>query len=269
VCLSLSRAWEDSRRIFKRDGGLLSAVALALLVLPQMVAGLIAPPTESDPSLAGRIVVLGAALLGVTGQLAIVRRAIGPSTTVGQAIGHGGRRFPAVLGAFLLLMLALVVILIPLMAVLLATGLEVPAAGQQPSASFALLVLVLLIACLLFAVRFRRAGPVGSAETVGPLTILKRSWRLASGHYWPLLGLEMLLIVAAVFLVASAQFVGGSIAELIGDVRPFSLSALILTIVVAIAQAAFTLLASVMLARVYLQLTGSAEAQPSVPTTGT
>jgi hypothetical protein len=85
-----------------------------------------------------------------------------------------------------------------------------------------------------------------------------------------MLGLEMLLLVAALFLLASSQFVGGILAEVIGgEVTPMSLSALIFAIVVAIAQAAFTLLASVMLARVYLQLSHRGEAQASVPTTGT
>jgi hypothetical protein len=112
--------------------------------------------------------------------------------------------------------------------------------------------------------------PVASAEAAGPLAILRRSWDLTRGHYWGMLGLEMLLLIAALFLLASSQFVGGILAEVIGgEVTPMSLSALIFAIVVAIAQAAFTLLASVMLARVYLQLAGRGEAQASVPTTGT
>jgi hypothetical protein len=271
VRLSLSNAWEDSRRIFKRDGGLLLAVALALLVLPQIVAGLIAPTTVSDPGFAGRVIAIAAALLGVIGQLAIIRLALGPSTTVGQAIGHGMRRFPAALGAVIILMVVLAAILIPLMVILLAAGLvEVPAAGQQPSGSFTAVVLLLLVACIAIAARLMLMVPVASAENTGPLAILKRSWALTRGHYWGMLGLEMLLLIAALFLLASSQFVGGILAEVIGgDLTPMSLSALIFAIIVAIAQAAFTLLASVMLARVYLQLAGRGEAQASVPSTGT
>ena len=52
------------------------------------------------------------------GQLAIVRLAIGPSTTVGQAIAHGARRFPAALGALLIIIAALFVLLIPVGAAL-------------------------------------------------------------------------------------------------------------------------------------------------------
>ena len=269
--LSLSKAWEDSRRIFVRDGGLLIAVALALLVLPQVVAGLVAPPTGTEISAAGRIIAFAAALIGVIGQLAIVRLALGPSTSVGEAIAHGVRRFPALLGALIILIAGLALLLIPLMALLMGAGLvQVPTAGQQPSASFSLMVLLLLVACLLLAVRLAMLTvPIASAEPVGPLGIIRRSWRLSAGRFWPLFGLEVLLLIAALFLLAAAQFVGGTLAGLVGDIERFSLPALIFAIVVALAQAAFTLLASLMLARVYIQLTGEGEAQASVPTTGT
>ena len=268
--VSLSRAWEESRGIFARDGGLLSAVALALLVLPQIVAGLAMPANESDPSLGARLIALAGALIGVVGQLAIVRLALGPSTTVGQAIRHGASRFPALIGALMLLVLALAAIFIPLMAVLLAAGLvEVPATGQQPDASFALVAFLLLIACLLIAVRFMLTVPVASAEKVGPIGVIKRSWRLTAGRFWPLLGLELLLLVAAVFLLLSAQVVGGTLGAIAGDLKPFSLPALIVAMVVGLAQAVFTVLASLMLTRVYVQVAGGGEAQASVPTTGT
>jgi hypothetical protein len=271
VQLSLSRAWEESRRIFARDGGLVSAVALAMLVLPQILVGVVAPATQSSPSLGGRILGLIAALVGVIGQLAIVRLALGPSTTVGQAIAHGARRFPAMVGALILLMLALGAILIPVMAALMAAGLvQVPQAGEDPGQAFTVIAMVLAVACILIAVRFMMTVPVASAEDAGPVSIIKRSWRLTSGRYWPLLGLEMLLLVAAVFLLLAAQLVGGVVAEIVGgNATPFSLSALILAAVVAAAQAAFTVLASVMLARVYLQLHGAADAPASVPTSGT
>ena len=267
--LSLSKAWEESRQIFKKDGGLLSAVALALLVLPQIVAGVVAPGEE--PSIAGRLVGMLAALIGVVGQLAIVRLALGPSTTVAQAIGHGIRRFPAMLGALILLMIGLGLFLIPLMAILVGAGIvEVPAPGTQPSASFATVALLLAVGAVLLAVRFMLTVPVASGEPSGPLHILKRSWSLTKGRYWTLFGLELLLLVAALFLLLTGQMIGGIIGEIVGgDATPFSLSALLFSFIVALTQSVFTVLASVMLARVYAQLTGAGEPEVSVPSTGT
>ena len=47
--LSLSRAWEESKEIFSRDGALLSAVALALILLPEIVVGVVSPPAGDGP----------------------------------------------------------------------------------------------------------------------------------------------------------------------------------------------------------------------------
>lgn len=267
--LSLSIAWEEAKQILGRDGGLLTAVALALMVLPELVAGLVTPSIEVEPTTVGRIVALLAALIGVVGQLAIVRLALGPSTTVGNAIGHGVRRFPAVIGAVLIIALAIAVVLIPLLALLIAAGIiDMPSEGQI-TPSFAVAVWVMVIGSLFLAVKFIMTIPVASAENLGPLSILKRTWRITTGNYWRLFVFEILLIVAAIVVLLAAQIVGGSIAHVVaGDVRPFSPSALVLAIFVAVTEAAFTVFASVMLARVYVQLAGGGEAQPSVPTTG-
>jgi hypothetical protein len=264
--LSTSRAWEESRRVFTHDGGLLTAVALALLVLPDIVAGVVAPSTANDVSIEGRVVSLIAVFIAVIGQLAIVRLALGPSTTVGQAIGHGLRRFPAMLGALLILGLGGFLLAIPLVAVLFALGAVDMSTGKAASAWP---VLLLVAAFLLLAVKFMLSVPVASAENDGPLTILKRSWRLTAGNYLVLFGLELLLLIAAIFLILAATVVGGTLANLIGgELRPYSLSALILAIFVGLAQAVFTVLASVMLARIYAQLAGGAP-EASVPSTGT
>lgn len=267
--LSLSVAWDEARQIIARDGGLLSAVALALMVLPQIISGLVVPTEDPAPTIAGRLIVFAAILIGLVGQLAIVRLALGPSTTVGQAIAHGFRRFLPVIGAILLIGIAIGIILIPLLAILIGAGLiEMPSGGQE-SRSFAIAVLLIVVGSLFLAVKFIMTVPVASAEHAGPLTILKRSWRLTSGHYWVLFAFELLLLGTALVILIAAQVVGGSIGQVVdGDMRPFSTSALILAVFLSVAQAAFTVFASVMLARIYVQLAGRAEARPGVPTSG-
>ena len=267
--LSLSTAWDEAKQILGRDGGLLTAVALALFVLPELVSGIVAPTIETSPSLAGRLIALLAALIGVVGQLAVIRLALGPSTTVADAIAHGFKRFPAVLGAVLLLGLAIAVVVIPLLAILIAAGvIDMPSGGTTPP-SFGIAVWVMVIGSLFLAVKFIMTIPVASAESPGPLAILKRTWRITSGNYWRLFAFELLLLVSALVVLIAAQTVGGTLAHVVdGDVEAFSLSALILSLFVAVAEAAFTVFASVMLARIYVQLAGRAEAQPGVPTTG-
>ena len=184
---------------------------------------------------------------------------------------HGARRFLPTLGSLLILFACLAIIVMPLMIVLMLAGVvTVPVAGQQPPPSFTFVALFLALASLAFSVKFMMVVPVAAAESAGPLDIIKRSWRMTSGNYWRLLGFLLLLLVAAIFLLAAAQFVGGIVAQLIaGKIAPFSLGALILALLLALASASATTLFAVMLARIYLQLTGAAAAQASVPSSGT
>src|SRR3954453_17946139 len=99
--LSLSKAWDDTRDIFVRDGGLLISVALALFVFPETIVGLLMPPVGTTMSVPGRAIWIIGALIGLLGQLALVRLALGPSTTVGDSIRHGARRFLPTVGAFM------------------------------------------------------------------------------------------------------------------------------------------------------------------------
>jgi len=194
-----------------------------------------------------------------------------PSTTVGQAIGHGARRFLPTVGALLILFACLAIVVIPLIFVLIYAGvLAVPVQGQPPPPSFTMFALFLALASLAFSVKFMMAVPISTAEQVGPLDTLKRSWRLTGGNYWRLLAFLALLLVAAVFLLAAAQFVGGIAAQLLaGRITPFSLGALILALLQALASATATTLFAVMLARIYLQLVGGPAPQASVPSSGT
>lgn len=268
--LSLSRAWDETRAIFAHDGALLISVALALLVLPGTIVGLVNPPGIGTATMIGRIVWIAGGLTSLIGQIAIVRLALGPSTTVGQAITHGGRRFLPMLGALLILFVLLAVIVIPLMMLLMVTHvIAVPIEGQQPPPSFALFALVLALIALGFSVKFTMAVPVTTAEHAGPLEIVKRSWRLTAGHYWRLLAFVALLLLTTIILLFVAQFVGGILAQLIGGkIAPLTIGALIMALFQAAASATATTLFAVMLARLYLQLTGGS-GQASVPNSGT
>ena len=268
--LSISKAWEESRAIFTRDGGLLTAVALALLVLPATVAGLVSPPNAGTATYAGRVISIIAGCIGLAGQLAIVRLAIGPSTTVGQAIQHGVRRFLPTFGAVLMLVLTFALIVIPLMMLLLWLRLVgMPVEGQQPPPSFAVFSVAVALLALFLSIKFSLLVPVSVAEQPGPIMMIKRSWRLTSGHYWRLLGFMILVVVAAVIVLLAAQFVGLFAARLIaGTIAPLSLAALIFALIEAIASAAMTILFALMLSRIYLQLAGRDEVHASVPSSG-
>ncbi len=271
--LSISRAWDETRAIFARDGRLFVAVALALIVLPGILVVLTTPESGSgeEQDALSQVLQLIAGLVGILGQLALVRLALGPTTTVGGAIAHGARRFLPLLGALLLLILTVAILILPIIMMSGGAGALNRGAAASPSGAAALAILLVVILVLALSVKFMVAAAVASAEPVGPIAILKRSWALTNGHYWKLLGLLLLLAIAVLVLMLAAGTIGGILARIVTpDLEPFSVGALVLALFAAFVQGVFTVLSSVMLARVYVQLAGegTAEVETSVPNSG-
>lgn len=268
--LSISEAWDETKEIFSRDGKLYVSVALALIALPTTINTLVNPGGMANSSpLWKDLVGLAASLVGVAGQLALIRLALGPSVTVGGAISHGLRRLPVYIGAVLIILLCFALIALPLVMLALAVG--VPLQAKPMPASPALVVISLLFfAFVLFvAVRFIMSAAVASAEPVGPVAILKRSWSLTSGHFWPLLGFIILYLAAAVLLLMAVVSATGAVVGLfIGSIQPLSAGALVLALVQALVSAGVSTVFFVMIARMYAQLAGRDAAQVSVPSSG-
>jgi Membrane domain of glycerophosphoryl diester phosphodiesterase len=269
--LSISAAWDETKAIFARDGRLLASVALALIALPSAISGLVNPSGMADTNTPAWITAIAivAALIGLAGQLAIIRLALGPSVTVGGAIGHGIRRLPVYFLAVLLLVIVLLIVAVPIGAVLAAMG--VPLDTKTPPSGPLVIAALLYFALICFlGVRMILSAPVASAEAAGPIRILRRSWDLTAGNWWRLFGFVVLFFIGAiVVLIAIGSAVGAVLQLMFGGIDPLSVSALILALVEAFLNAVLTTVFGVMLARIYVQLTGTAEAQPTVPSSGT
>lgn len=265
--LSISTAWDQTRSILARDGQLYAAVALALIVLPEVIFAVVGAPGP-QASLLTKVIYTAVLLLGFVAQIALNRLAIGPSVTVGTAIRTGFARVGSVIVVLVLFSVALMIVAVVLLMVLGATRVvTIPAPGQAPPSSL-ILLLVLLVA-LGFAI-VQLAFPVAAVETGHPLRIISRSWELAKGHYARLLGFIGLIIFSFILLVAATQYGVGSAVQLaLGPPKPGTLSALVLGLAVGLVQAPFTVIAATMLARIYTQLSGRGEAQASVPSSGT
>lgn len=273
AAFSISRAWDETKARIAADGRLIAVVAAALLLLPQAIVAVLAPPAElagEQPGAWVNLVALVAGLIGIVGQIAIIRLSLVPGTSVGEAISHGVKRFLPVFAAFVILIIGVFIVLVPLMLLFGALGaLGGAEAGPRP-AGLGIAVALVVIAALLIGARLLMMMPVAAAEPGGPLHILKRSWSLASGHYFRLLGFVLLIVVAAVVVIITVQIVAGSaLALMFGSISPLSFGALIYALLFGAAQAAFAAVISVMLARIYLQLSGVDSLDVTVPKTGT
>ena len=269
--LSISKAWDDTREILARNGKLLSTVAAAMILLPQVVLGVVTGqgPDAIKPGLTVGILILIAGIIGVVGQLAIAQLALGSKVSVGESIGHGLRRTPAFIGALLVILAGVVVFFVVAGAILIAFGAIDGTVTRPPPRDVVIILLVLLIPMLFIAVRLLPTVPVATAEAQGPLGILTRSWALTRGHFARLLGFILIFLVAVLITAAAVGAVGGGLTTLLfGSTEPFTLGALVIALLMGLLQAALILVYVVMLARIYAQLAGDGTVEASVPTTG-
>lgn len=250
--LSLSRAWDETRDVLRREGRLITAVALAMLVLPAVIADVSTPPhpgAQVGPIGYWTILSVVAVIISLAGQLAIVRLALGPALSVGEAIRHGLRRLPAYLGTTLLWLLPFT----------LAISLLVSSSPnpQKPSGGVALATLVLLAGLIFIAVRLLMSVAVTSAEPLAPIAILRRSWALSKGRFGRLFAFLLVFLIAFAVLSLAVGAVVGSIVHLtIGEAGQFSVAALLVSLSVQLLSALVTATLMVMLARLYAQLAG-------------
>jgi len=269
--LSISRAWDETKAVLARDGKLVTSVALALIVLPAMIFDLIAPPTQlsgEEPPSWVRLVSMIVALIGIAGQVAIIRLALQPPILVKDAIEHGFKRLLPAFAALILFGFVCALLLMPVFLGIAGTeSLQAAASGAvPPEVARALLVVMALF--VIIGARFQLIMPIASAEPIGPIKMLKRSWQLSKGHYWRLLAFVILTLVLALIVVLYiGTILGGSlVSAAFGQIDQFSVGALIAGLISGVAQAAFSVVISVMLARIYVQLAG---AEVGVPNTGT
>jgi hypothetical protein len=270
--LSISRAWEETKAILAKDGRLFASLALAMVVLPAVITGVLNPQRmgQSSTPLWADLIILVATLVALAGQLALIRLALGPSVTVGGAISHGLRRMPIYLLAAILIGCAMILVGIPFVAILVAAGVPIDGPELIRAPLFLLLCLLYLVLLIFVLVRMLMSSPAATAESIGPIAIIKRSWDLTAGNGWRLFGFLMLFFIGAfAVVIAVGAATGAAVAAFLGRIEPMTASALVMALVEAIVQAAATVLLAVMLARIYVQLAGHSQAQAGVPISGT
>jgi hypothetical protein len=261
--LSVSAAWEETKAVLSRDGRLFIAVALAFVSGPTVIANFVSPNiTEGQAVASGAwlVVSLIVLLLMFAGVLALSSLAVRHGVQVAEAVATGFRR----LIPFATLVFA-ILFLIGFFGAALAVG-GTTAPSPLVAAQFVLIIVFLLSPLL---ARLSLIGTVAAIESGGPLQLVRRSWALSQGSTWRLWGLLLLMFVASIILEAATGITFSVVARiLIGPVEPWSVSKLVISILLAFLRAFEVVISTVMLARIYVQLSGRG-AEASVPSSGT
>lgn len=279
--LSISTAWDQTRAIIAKDGQLMLSVTLALIMIPVALTGLVdpmaleqTPPEDYEPGGLSLLIQFIAGLLGIVAQIAIIAMALKIASSVGEAIRKGFSNLLAVIGVILLFVVAILALFIPLIAVTIGFTALAEFADMQPgtipdaqlSGAAVLLIFLFIAMTIFFGVRMSMVVPVRTAEGVGPIGMIKRSWALTRGHFWRILGFYLLFGIGVLIFAIVYMLVFGLIGELLfDDPQPFSVGALYTGLVAGFLQAVVTVLSSTIVARIYAQL--AAEPVASVPPT--
>ena len=248
MSLSVSKAWDETAALARREARRLFPIAFVLLTLPSAFLQALAPVTQPGavprPGLWLAVVplLIGASLIGA---LAISALALGEREHFRIAL----RRFLPLLGAALLVALSVAL----LMTLLILIAAAVPQYTVRP-------VLFALPILLYFWARLMLATPVAAAEGGGPVALIRRSWNLTRGHVWRLLGFLVLVLIVSLVVLIAAGAIGGILVTLVaGRPEPGSASLLIILLGSALLQAVIAGLFTVFVARIYAQLAAHAK----------
>ncbi|HEX8667212.1 MAG TPA: glycerophosphoryl diester phosphodiesterase membrane domain-containing protein [Allosphingosinicella sp.] len=259
--LSTTAAWNETAEILKRDFGAFFTIAIAFNALPSVAMQVFSArlnPTELPDAALLLLIFPVVLLLAIVGTLAVTALALGRENVVGRAIRHGFRRCLPMFGASALIFLPAALIAASTLG---AVGLRPDAAAgaaPAPNGPAALAMLALLIVFLLVWVRLIMMTPVAAAEEQGPLGIIRRSWELTRGRFWPLLGFVLLLLLAFIVLTIAVAAVFGILVTLAaGPPRPGTLAAFLLALVNGLVNAAVIVVFTTMVARLYVQIAGA------------
>jgi hypothetical protein len=247
--VSIGTAWSETSAFVAREKRLLAPLVLALMVLPTTVSQLTQPgnPFASSDGLRPWMAIgLVALVIGLAGQMAVSRLAMGADRSLGATIGLALGRLPATLGAFILFFLAASLVLIPLIIVM-----SLVSGGPASGGVSALTVLVV------FALmpRILVAPAVAMDERLGPWGLLKATWAATRGQYWRLLMFFLLFLVASLIFAAAVSAVVGSLATLaLGRPEPMSVSRLCVALAGGLVQGVVATVYAAMIGRLLLQL---------------
>ena len=248
--LSISSAWTETAAFVRRQFGVLFLIAFGLIALPTVFFQALAP--QAAP---GEVPELGAWALLLLPLMALT--ALGSLTITVLALREGDpadafrtalRRFLVLLGAALLLALGVLVCVFPLVVV--------AAFVARTETSLTILTAFLFIAVSLFLwVRLMLINPVTASEEGGPITVIRRSWRLTAGHFGGLVGLVLMFALAVLVLSIAVTSVAGSLIVLVaGQPEPGNLSSVLILLLTGILNAVLSIYFTVLVARIYNQL---------------
>jgi hypothetical protein len=270
MIVNMGNVWDRATDFLSDNLPVVLPIALLAIFLPSSLSASIAPIAKQ--SYAANLVIQAAqfalALITLWGQLALVALATEPLAGRSAAVAQANARFLPMVGLMLLTLIGFLLLLLPFPIVLGLAGYDLNAAmnGQQVPVpdgvgGFILLYAVVLMPLMLFlAARLVLLTAVVVRERRGAAA-LRRSFVLTRGIVWKVIGVTILYFIVFGVSLLAAQWVFGSILELVaGGEGPVSLATVLTSVMVSAVQTAFVVLAAAFVAKLYLAVRDAREA---------
>jgi hypothetical protein len=263
--VKMGSVWDRTVEVLNGRTGMIAAIAILGLFVPSAVRdGYVAAGTPGTVPFAviGLILSLAALLAMIWGQLAIIAVATHPATTRDDAGRQARARMVPAFGITLLIGLVGLFAMLPPIVALIWSGFDFAAAARgatmatnPPSAGVAIFVvayvLVFAVVAIWVAARLMLLNPVILNERLG-VGAVARSFALTRGLTWRIIGVVILFAIVMIVATSAAQAVIGVIFRLILGESGKGHAAFLAGIAGTIVTTAFTALAAVFTAQLYV-----------------
>lgn len=268
----LSDVWDSTTEVLSGRGSMLAGIAGLAIVLPTVVGnaiGLFLSAGTTTPSRGVALVTALVALvaLGFTiwGQLAITAAATDPAVMRRDAFATATRRLPAAIGVYLSLIALFVVLFLPIVVAIAASGVNLaqpgPVVAQSISAGtrsfIALYAIAFLVAAIWLGARLFLLNPVIVNERAG-LRAPRRSFALTTGLTWRIIGFTLLAGIVGGVAILAAQLIAGLVFRLLLGADNPAMVAFLTGIVTQIATALYVVVVATFAAQFYVAVTETA-----------
>jgi hypothetical protein len=257
--------WDRTIEVLNGRTGMIARIAALGLLLPTVVRdGIVAfsPPGNVMASLTGAALAIVALFAMIWAQLAIVAIASDPSVDAASASRQGRARVLPAFGITVLLTIAAVLLAVPPIVVLIQSGFDFAAAANGSSAQMtppsvgaasftALYGLAYLLVLLWIGARLVLLNPVILNERLG-IGAIRRSIQLTKGMTWRIIGVLVLFGIVLLVATGAAQSVTGILFRIVLGADSITTSAFLAGVAGSIVTTAFTALAAVFTAQLYV-----------------
>lgn len=265
--VNMGNVWDRTTEFLSDNARALLPIASVAVLVPETVAALVrgAGPTV-NPAVAFTVAIV-CLLISFWGQLAIVALALNPGGGRAGAIAKATSRYPHAIGATALVLVVLLALMLPVAAVVGASGIDMTApTGSASSASANLsggartfvtiyFIFWVIVSYVVWA-RMWLLNPTVIAEG-GVVGAIRRAFARGRGIAWRLIGVSLLFVVVAVIAWLAVTMAIGVIVGLFShDPAPFGIGRIIVSLAGGCVATAFYAIVAAFSANLYREVTG-------------